>query len=169
MSTFNLVEREITRSIIGAFFEVYNTLGFGFLEYHYVMALERELIARGHRVDREVCVTVWYKGEELGQHRLDMIVDGKVVVETKSTYVLPRCAQRQVLNYLRATTLEVGLLLHFGPEAKFYRCVCRHTRVHPRNPANPRDPRSPFGVDAGELGSWRDDAGRNTPVQPTEA
>lgn len=71
-------------------------------------------------------MTVSYKGEPLGLQRLDMIVDSKVIVETKSTYDLPKAAQRQVLNYLRATKLQVGLLLHFGPEANFYRVVCRH-------------------------------------------
>lgn len=80
-----LVEEELTRSIIGAFYEVYNTLGFGFLEHIYIMALERELRARGHHVDREVSVRVMYKGEQLSCQRLDMVVDGKVIVETKST------------------------------------------------------------------------------------
>ncbi|MDP9177097.1 MAG: GxxExxY protein, partial [Gemmatimonadota bacterium] len=83
-----LVEQELTKSIIGAFYEVYNTLGFGFLEHTYVMALERELRARGHHVAREASVRIMYKGEELSYQRLDMIVDGKVIVETKSTLEL---------------------------------------------------------------------------------
>ena len=116
-----LVEEQLTASIIGAFYEVYNTLGFGFLEHIYVMALERELITRGHHVARQVGVRVMYKGEELASQRLDMIVDGKVVVETKSTLDLHKAARRQVYNYLKATNLEVGLLLHFGPVACFYR------------------------------------------------
>lgn len=120
-----LIEEALTHSVIGAFFEVYNTLGFGFLEHIYVMALQRELIARGHRVAREVGVSVMYKGEELGNQRLDMVVDAKLVVETKSTYELHKAAQRQVYNYLRATGLEVGLLLHFGPEPRFYRLISR--------------------------------------------
>lgn len=111
----------LTYSIIGAFFEVYNTLGFGFREHLYVMALERELLARGHRVAREVAVRVSYKGEELGTERLDMIVDDVVVVETKSTEVLHRAAARQVYSYLKATNLKVGLLFHFGPEPQFFR------------------------------------------------
>jgi len=85
MARGNLFEERLTESVIGAFFEVYNTLGFGFLEHIYVMALERELIERRHRVSREVAVQVFYKGHVLGQQRLDMIVDGKLVVETKST------------------------------------------------------------------------------------
>jgi GxxExxY protein len=116
-----LVDEQLTFSVIGAFFEVYNTLGFGFLEHLYVMALERELRARGHAVGREVSVPVYYKGDELGRQRLDMIVDERLIVETKATYDLPREAKRQVYNYLRATGLPVGLLLHFGPEANFYR------------------------------------------------
>lgn len=72
---------------------------------------------------REVSVRVMYKGHPVGFQRLDMIVDDRVLVETKSTYELPVTAKRQVLNYLRATNLEVGLLLHFGPDAKFHRFV----------------------------------------------
>jgi len=117
----SLVAQDTTEAVIGAFYEVYNTLGFGFLEHIYIMALERELIARGHHVDREVGVRVIYKGEELSTQRLDMIVDGRVVVETKSTLDLNRSARRQVYNYLNATNLEVGLLLHFGPVAAFFR------------------------------------------------
>jgi GxxExxY protein len=119
-----LLEEELTYSVIGAFFEVYNTLGFGFLEYLYVRALERELLARGHRVAREVNIPVFYKGEDLGYQRLDMIVDEKLVVEAKAAYELHRAASRQVHSYLRATKLEVGLLLHFGPEPQFFRLIC---------------------------------------------
>ncbi|MBA3342835.1 MAG: GxxExxY protein [Gemmatimonadaceae bacterium] len=65
-----LIEGTLTRSVIGAFFEVYNTLGYGFLEHLYVMALERELLVRGHTVAREISIHVMYKGEELGTRRL---------------------------------------------------------------------------------------------------
>ena len=126
MTRGELFQERPTHSVIGVFFEVYNTLGFGFLEYLYNTALEREIQARGHYVGREIYVPVLYKGEELGRQRLDMIVDGKLVVETKSTYELHKAATRQVHNYLRATNLEVGLLFHFGPQPKFYRVVCRN-------------------------------------------
>ena len=118
-----LIEEALTRSIIGAFYEVYNCLGFGFLEHLYVLALEQELIARGHKVSRQVGVTVYYKGLELGQQRLDMIVDDKVVVEVKSTFHLHPAHQRQLRSYLQGTRLQVGLLLHFGPEPQFVRIV----------------------------------------------
>jgi GxxExxY protein len=135
-----LIHEELTRSVIGAFFEVYNTLGFGFLEHVYIMCLERELRARGHRVGREVCVIVSYKGEPLVSQRLDMIVDDVLIVETKATRVLHPSAPRQVYNYLRATNLEVGLLLHFGPKPSFYRLISpnRHPlSFHPLHPQHP--------------------------------
>jgi GxxExxY protein len=126
MRTEALAFEKLTFSIIGAFFEVYNHLGHGFLEHLYLTALERELIARGHRVAREVNVPVFYKGEQIGWQRLDMIVDETLVIEGKSTTELPKEAKRQLYNYLKATRLEVGLLLHFGPEPKFYRLDFRH-------------------------------------------
>ncbi len=140
MARGELFEERLTHSVIGAFFEVYNTLGFGFLEHIYVMALERELIEREHRVAREVAVRVLYKGHELGEQRLDMIVDEKLVVETKSTLDLHKSTNRQVYNYLRSTNLEIGLLLHFGPEARFHRMIYRNQKKNPSNPLNPLHP-----------------------------
>ena len=121
MSDTQLVEEQLTHSVIGAFYDVYNALGYGFLEQVYTSALERELIARGHVVGREVYVPVLYKGDEISRQRIDMIIDERLVVEAKATQELHKSAKRQVYNYLRATRLQVGLLLHFGPEPCFYR------------------------------------------------
>ena len=121
MSDAQLAEEQLTHSVIGAFYDVYNTLGFGFLEQVYTSALERELRARGHAVGREVYVPVLYKGDEISRQRIDMIIDQRLVVEAKATQELHKSAKRQVHNYLRATRLQVGLLLHFGPEPCFYR------------------------------------------------
>jgi GxxExxY protein len=138
-----LIEEEITRSIIGAFYTVYNTLGFGFLEHIYVMALERELLAREHQVAREVSVQVIYKGEVLSNQRIDMIVDGRVIVEAKAGAELPQYARHQLCNYLKATNFEVGLLLHFGANARIYREVRSNQRkfrsiaVHPPDRSSP--------------------------------
>ena len=129
MATSHLLHERLTRSVIGAFFKVYNTLGYGFLEHLYNMALERELISRGHRVAREVWVTVYYDGVELGRQRLDMLVDEVLVIETKSTHDLPKQATRQLYNYLRATDLEVGLLLHFGPRPQFFRVSSQNAHL----------------------------------------
>ena len=123
MTRESLIERETTNHVIGAFFEVYNTLGFGFLERVYADALEIELLERGRTVRREVMVPIWYKGRQISPQRVDMLVDEKVLVEIKSTTALPAAADRQLLNYLRASPLLVGLLLHFGPKARFHRRV----------------------------------------------
>jgi GxxExxY protein len=70
-----------------------------------------------------VCVSIFYKGEELTTQRLDMVVDERLVVETKATLELHSAAARQVHNYLRATNLELALLFHFGPKPKFFRLI----------------------------------------------
>jgi GxxExxY protein len=111
----------ITKAIIGAFFEVYNTLGFGFLEGVYVAALVDELASRGHHVGREVTVRVTYKGKAIAWHRIDVLVDDSVVVECKAGEHVPATARLQLRNYLKGTGLEVGLLLHFGPKATITR------------------------------------------------
>jgi GxxExxY protein len=127
MARGELVHEWLTRSVIGAFFEVYNNLEFGYLEQLYLAALAIELQARGHVVDREVNVRVSYKGTEIGWQRLDMIVEGILVVEVKSTRELHPVAHRQLQSYLSGTKLEVGLLLHFGPKPRFHRLFARRS------------------------------------------
>ena len=102
---------------------MYRELGFGFRELVYSSALERALAAKGHRVDREVAVMVYFRGEPLARQTLDMVVDDKLIVELKSTARLDPDATRQLFGYLSATDLEVGLLLHFGKAARFYRVI----------------------------------------------
>ena len=128
MGKEDLIESELTRSVIGAFFEVYNTLGFGFSERVHSAGMQRELICRGHKVDREVPVEVRYKGAVICYQRVDMLVDSKLILEIKSTTNLPPTAIRQLTSYLRATNLELGFVLHFGPQAKFYRQILTNER-----------------------------------------
>lgn len=123
-----MIERDRTEQIIGAFFDVYNNLGFGFLESAYVNALCLELQRRGVQYEREVAIEVQYLGVPIGRYRVDVIVDGRVLVEVKSTKNLTEADTRQVLNYLKATNLEVGLLLHFGPSPKFHRLLYTNDR-----------------------------------------
>jgi GxxExxY protein len=123
MSRKGLIEEPLTHSVIGSFYEVYNVLRFGFLENLYALALERELKEKGHTVLREAEVSIDYKGSLLGIQRVDMLVDDRLIVEIKSTAVLPLTAKRQLYSYLKGSGLPVGLLLHFGPEARFYRLV----------------------------------------------
>lgn len=125
-----LLEEPLTRSVIGAFYHVYNSLGFGFLEHVYSLALERELRKQGHRIIRERYVLVRYDGEPLTTQGLDMVVDDKLIVEIKSTWELHPSAERQLLNYLRATDLEVGILLHFGAKPGFHRVISTNRPRH---------------------------------------
>ena len=118
-----LVDEGLTKSIIGAFYDTYNQLDYGFLEAIYVEALSRELIRRGHGVEREIGIRVYCKGEMIGLQRIDLLVDKKVIVEVKSTHDLAKVAHRQLLAYLRGSDLEVGLLLHFGPKPEFFRMI----------------------------------------------
>lgn len=108
---------------MGAFYESYNQLGYGFLESVYKNALTRELRLRGMQVRCEVPVAVTYKGENVGCFRIDLLVDDRLIVELKASAVLGPTDKRQLLNYLRASALDVGLLLHYGPEPKFFRLV----------------------------------------------
>lgn len=119
-----LVEEELTGEIIAGFLEVYHTLGYGHSERSYMNALDYELRERKHSVAREVSTRVFYKGIRVGYHLIDMLVDDKVVIEAKASESLPPYAERQLQNYLRATRLEVGLLLYFGPKPKPYRLFC---------------------------------------------
>jgi len=126
MAKGHLIEEALTKAVIGAFYEVYNNLGYGFLEHVYVLALEMELRARGLKVEREVWVPIYYKTVRIGYQRTDMMVEGWFFMEATTTEKLPESASRKLYNYLHATQLEIGLLLHFGPKAKFYPVVYRH-------------------------------------------
>ena len=116
-----LVHEETTRSIIGAFYSVYNTLGPGFVELVYASALAHELKKRRHRVAREVPTRVYYDGQPIAWFRLDMVVDGIVALEIKAHYNDSTLASRQLQTYLRATRLRVGLVLQFGRQANYFR------------------------------------------------
>jgi len=135
MAAIGLIDEELTGSAIGAFFAVYDALGYGFLEHVYKAALERELRARGHRVAREVGVTIVYKGEDLTVQRLDMVVDDRLVIEVKRKPEWPDIGSAQLFSYLRATRLEIGLLLNFGPKPSFKRMICPNARYSKAAPA----------------------------------
>lgn len=123
-----LIKGQLTEGIVGAFYHVHTGIGFGFPEHIYANALAVELDRRGLSVTREVPVEVVYAGVTVGRYRLDMIVDGAVLVEIKSTRTLTTADERQLLSYLKATDLEIGLLLHFGPSAAFKRFVYANAR-----------------------------------------
>jgi GxxExxY protein len=118
-----LLHREITERILNSFYGVYDEHGYGFAEGVYSRSLVVELSSRGLKVAREVETIVMYKGVQVGVYRADLIVEGKVLVEVKTIETLSPADERQVLNYLKSTRLEVGLLLNFGPRPTFRRLV----------------------------------------------
>ena len=119
--THDFLHGEITASIIGCMQESHSELGFGYREHIYSLALEQLLVAKGHRVDRELAVMVYFRGQPLATQVLDMIVGGKVAVELKTGEALKDAATVQLFGYLCATTLEVGLVLRFGRTARAHR------------------------------------------------
>jgi GxxExxY protein len=118
-----LLEAELVHDIVGAFFTVYNYFGCGLSEGVYADALEIELQDRGHKVVRELRVPITYKRRHVRWQRIDFVVDDKVIVENKAGPVLLQRDHDQTITYIRVTTFEVGLLLHFGPSPKFYRYI----------------------------------------------
>jgi len=120
---------EITKPIIGAFYEVYNELGHGFLESVYREAMIIALREKGLDVEREKTVTVRFRNETVGVFRADLIVGSAVIVELKCGRVLDSSHEAQLLNYLKATGFAVGLLLNFGARPAFKRLVFETARL----------------------------------------
>lgn len=118
-----MLHERITNQIIGAFFEIYRARGYGFLESVYSNSLAVEIGQRGLRVSREIPVQVDWKGVVVGTSRIDLLVQDIVLVEIKTVERIVEAHQRQLVNYLKATELEVGLLLNFGPDPHFIRRV----------------------------------------------
>ena len=119
---------EITDKIIAAFYKVYNTLGYGFLEKVYENALAIELCKQGLEARAQAPITVFYEGEVVGEYFADLIIANAVIVELKAAKDLADEHKAQLLNYLKATPYEVGLLLNFGPEPHFRRKAFENTR-----------------------------------------
>ena len=113
----------ITEQIIGAAYEVYNHLGYGFLEKVYENALCREFERRGLAFQRQCMLQVGYKDEVVGEFVADLVVESKVIVEVKAVSNLGKCHEAQLINYLRATGIEVGLLINFGPKIEIRRRI----------------------------------------------
>jgi GxxExxY protein len=118
-----LLHGELTKEIIGAFFTVYNELGYGFVESVYKRALVVELQSRGISCEREVMLTVYYKGVDVGEYRADLVVEGKIIVEVKTADKIASIHEVQLINYLRAAKLTLGLILNFGQTATFRRLI----------------------------------------------
>ena len=123
-----LKHSEVTERIIGVFYDVYNELGHGFLESVYSEAMSLALAQDGLHAGREVPVPVWFRGEKVGQYFADLLVDNAVLVELKAVRNLEPWHEAQLLHYLRATEIEVGLLLNFGMRPQLRRLLFDNER-----------------------------------------
>jgi GxxExxY protein len=118
-----LLHRNITEAILKVYYEVYNELGSGFLEKVYQNAMYFELKERGYQVEAQKQIKVYFKKQLVGEYFSDLLVEDKVIVELKATEVLMNVHMAQIMNYLKATQIEVGLLLNFGEEPEFKRVI----------------------------------------------
>ena len=123
-----LKHSETTEQIISAFYTVYNKLGYGFLEKVYENSLAIELKKRGVGVQQQFPIEVYYEGERVGNYFADLFVDQRVIMELKAADGLVDENFAQLLNYLKATEIDVGLILNFGPKPEFKRKVYETAR-----------------------------------------
>ena len=120
--------KEETDEIIEAFYEVYNTLGYGFLERVYQNALYQELKRRGFDCKAQYPITVFFKGQEVGEYYADVLVNECIILELKAVNTLCKEHELQLINYLKATDMEVGLLLNFGERPQIRRKIYTNDR-----------------------------------------
>lgn len=128
--------KDITDKIIRVFYEVYNELGHGFIESVYERSLEIALNSLDLKVCRQIQIPVWFRGKPVGDFTADMLIENSVLLELKAARALDTSHQAQLLNYLRATEIEVGLLLNFGLKPEFKRLIFDNPRKAIRG--NPR-------------------------------
>jgi GxxExxY protein len=127
--------KTLTQEIIGVFYEVYNELGHGFIESVYEAAFEVALTTKGLTVLRQIEVPVWFRGKKIGDFSADMLVDKCVLLELKAGRALNSAHEAQLLNYLRATDIEVGMLFSFGLKPEFKRLAFDNSRKQRERPS----------------------------------
>lgn len=137
-----LKHADLTEKLIGIFFNVYNELGHGFLESVYEQAFSVALAKNGIFFQRQVAVPVWFHKQQIGEFRADLLVDGGVLIELKTGRDVDPGWEKQLLSYLRATQIEVGLLFNFGPSAQFRRYVFENEKKNPHESAEKKLPGS---------------------------
>lgn len=118
-----MLHQDLTERILKAYFNVYNTLGYGFLEKVYENAMIIELRRQHLTCTRQQLIKVYYQQTEVGSYFADLVVNGAVIIELKAAEGLAVEYERQLLNYLKATQMEVGLLLNFGKKPEFRRKI----------------------------------------------
>ena len=119
----NLIHSELTDKIIGCIYDVYNALGYGFVEKVYENALVIKLRQMGFNITQQAPIKVYFEGLIVGEFVADLIVDDKVIIEIKAVSALSPAHEVQLVNYLKATGIQVGLLVNFGEKIKIVRRV----------------------------------------------
>lgn len=120
-----LVHEHVTGRVLAAFFGVHRELGYGFSDAIYLRALFLELVSRGVQVEQDVPFSVFYKGRKMGSFTAELLVEGKVILMVRAGPELPDHERSQLLNCMRCSQAEVGMLLHFGPRPEFRRFLGR--------------------------------------------
>lgn len=124
----NLVPQELIDTVLKQFYRVYNDLGYGFLERVYQNALYFALVNEGLKCEAEKPIKVYHDGYVVGDYRADLLVEDCLILELKACEELNPAHEAQLINYLKATEIEVGYLLNFGKKAKFSRKVYSNNR-----------------------------------------
>jgi len=119
----NLIHKDITDKILNAFYTVYSELGYGFLEKIYENALLYELSEAGLKCERQKPIKVYYKDQQVGEYFADIVVENKVILEIKAAESIAKEHEYQLINYLKATNVEIGLVLNFGKKPEFRRKI----------------------------------------------
>jgi GxxExxY protein len=128
MSMTELRHGHTTRLLLQAFYEVYNVLGYGFLERVYQNSMVIAARQLGLRIDQQVPIRVHFNGVLVGEYVADLLADNAVLVELKAARAIAEEHAAQLLNYLKATPYEVGLLLNFGPKPEHMRLILNNSR-----------------------------------------
>ena len=123
MQTMDLLHKEISEKIIKCYYKVYNTLGYGFLERVYEKALAIELSKAGFEVKCQFPINVFYNNEIVGEYYADLLVNDIIILELKAASTISEEHECQLVNYLKATNIELGLLMNFGKEADYKRKI----------------------------------------------
>jgi GxxExxY protein len=123
-----LKHADVTEKIIGIFYDVYNELGYGFLECVYEESLVIALQEAGLTANRQIPLPVWFRGHKVGEFRADLLVENCVLLELKSARSLDPAHEAQLLHYLKSTEVEVGMLLNFGARPQFRRLLFDNER-----------------------------------------
>ncbi|MFM9988024.1 GxxExxY protein [Flavobacterium sp.] len=129
-----LLHKDLTDLILKTYYEVYNELGYGFLEKVYQNALYFELKNKGLYVVPQKKIKVYYKNIEVGDYYADLMINDTIILELKAADYIVEEFENQLLNYLRGTNCEVGLLLNFGKKPEFRRKVFENKRKTRKNP-----------------------------------